>query len=67
MFEFISHWLNRRIIQRSSIAEKQWSEAILLLPLLQGLKDKDLKRLKELSILFIDAKEFEGAGGLFSC
>ena len=64
MFEFISQWRNRRIIQRSTITEKQWAEAILLLPLLQGLKDKELKRLKDLSILFIDAKEFEGAGGL---
>ena len=64
MFEFISHWLNRRIIKNSPITEDQWQQAFLVLPLLQGLTKEELKRLKELSILFIDAKEFEGARGL---
>lgn len=64
MFSFIRHWLNRRIIQRSPITEEQWNKAIFSLPLLQGLTQDELQRLKELSILFIEAKEFEGARGL---
>ena len=64
MFNFIRHWLDRRIIQKSTISEEAWKQAVLLLPLLQGLSNDELQRLKELSILFIDAKEFEGARGL---
>lgn len=64
MFNFIRHWLDRRIIQDSAISEEEWKKAILLLPLLQGMKEDELQRLKELSILFIKAKEFEGARGL---
>lgn len=64
MFEFVNTWLNRRIIKKSVITEQQWSHAISLLPILQGLNEDEMQRLKELSILFIDAKEFEGARGL---
>ena len=64
MFNFIRHWLDRRIIQKSTISQEAWQQALLLLPLLQGLSNNELQRLKELSILFINAKEFEGARGL---
>ena len=64
MFEFIRNWLNRRIIEKSVITDLQWSHAISLLPILQGLNKDEIHRLKMLSILFIAAKEFEGAQGL---
>lgn len=64
MFELIDHWLNRRIIKRSTITDEHWNKAISSLPLLQGLTGDELQRLKELSILFIDAKEIEGARGI---
>ena len=64
MFNFIRYWLDRRIIKKSPVTEKQWTQTISLLPILQGLNKDEIKRLKELSILFIDAKEFEGARGL---
>lgn len=63
MFEFISRWFNRRIINNSTITDKQWEIAISSLPLLYGLSDDEIRRLKDLCILFINAKEFEGARG----
>ena len=64
MFTFIRHWLERRIINRSLITEQQWQQAITALPLLKGLSDPDMNRLKELVILFIERKSFEGAHDL---
>jgi len=64
MFNFITRWLNRRIIHNSTISDEQWQRAISTLPILDGLNANELRRLKELCILFIDAKEFEGARGL---
>ena len=64
MFGFIHKWLNRRIIKNSAITSEEWRLAIASLPLLKGLSEKELEHLKELSILFINEKEFEGAHGL---
>ncbi|MCK4865608.1 MAG: zinc-dependent peptidase [Gammaproteobacteria bacterium] len=64
MFNFIRNWLNHRIIKNSTITDQEWGNSISLLPILQGLTENELQRLKELSILFIDVKEFEGARGL---
>ena len=64
MFSFIHHWLERRIIRRSLITEQQWQEAFAALPLLKGLSAEEKTRLKELVILFIHRKSFEGAHDL---
>ena len=61
MFTFIHDWLERRIISRSSITDAQWQAAFSSLPLLDGLTAEEKQRLKELVILFIDRKSFEGA------
>ena len=64
MFQFISNWLNRRIIRRSTVTATQWDKALASLPLLKGLTDSEIESLKELAILFLHQKEFEGAHGL---
>lgn len=64
MFSLIRHYLDRRIIKRSSIRQEDWSETIALLPLLDGLSQKERHDLQELSILFMHRKAFEGAHGL---
>ena len=61
MFELIRNWLNRRIIKRSTITAAQWSEAFEALPLLAGLTADEKHILKELVILFMHRKVFEGA------
>ncbi|VAW98671.1 Putative inner membrane protein [hydrothermal vent metagenome] len=64
MFKFISHWLDQRIIQRSEITEEQWHDAFKSLPLLIRLSEEDKQVLKELAILFLHHKSFEGAQGI---
>ena len=64
MFGFFNKWLNRRIIKHSTITPEEWRLALASLPLLEGLSEDELQHLKELSILFINAKEFEGVRGL---
>jgi len=63
MFKFIRNWLDRRIIQRSTINAAQWEEAMSALPLLKGMTLDDRKQLCELAILFLHRKVFEGAQG----
>jgi Mlc titration factor MtfA (ptsG expression regulator) len=64
MFEYIKQWLIRRILNKSTITGEEWSHAFAALPLLKGLSEDEEKRLKELAILLIHHKSFEGAQGL---
>mgnify|MGYP001812357624 FL=1 len=64
MFHFIQNWLNRRIIQRSTITLSQWDAAFSSLPLLQGLTPDEKHTLQELAVLFLHHKVFEGAHDL---
>ncbi len=64
MFNFFRQWRERRIIARSRITEAQWQTAFARLPLLHGLDDDERRRLRELVILFLHRKVFEGAKGL---
>lgn len=64
MFNFISNWLDRRIITRSGITPGQWDNAFASLPLLHSLTMDEKNTLRELAILFIDRKAFEGAHDL---
>ena len=64
MFQFIRTWLNRRIIKRSRITSSEWHAAFVSLPLLVGLATEEQHRLRELAILFMHRKGFEGAQGL---
>ena len=61
MFQTIRNWLDRRIIERSTITPSQWSAAFAALPLLHGLREDEKRRLRELAILFLDRKAIEGA------
>ncbi len=64
MFDFFRQWRERRIIARSRITEAQWRAAFARLPLLHGLDDEERRRLRELVILFLHRKVFEGARGM---
>lgn len=64
MFEFINQWLNRRIIKKSTITSKEWELALASLPILDGLSATELSDLKNLVILFMHYKVFEGAHDL---
>lgn len=64
MFDFISRWLDRRIIRKSTISPDAWSQAFASLPLLRGLNEGERRRLRELAILLMHHKSFESAQGL---
>jgi len=61
MFQIIRNWLDRRIIERSTITPSQWNAAFAALPLLDGLIEDEKRRLRELAILFLHHKAIEGA------
>lgn len=65
MFQFIRNWLDQRILRRSTITPAQWADAFASLPLLGVLSADEKDALRELSILFLHHKVFEGAHGLF--
>ena len=64
MFDFIHSWLDRRVIARSTISPEQWNQAFAALPVLHGLGATEQDRLRELAILFLHRKAFEGAHGM---
>jgi len=64
MFNLFRNWLDRRVIQRSTITSAQWEKTFASLPLLDGLTVDEKHGLRELAILFLHHKVFEGAHGL---
>jgi len=67
----IGRWLGRlrarrerRIVQRRAISDALWLETLASLPFLARWSDCDLAELRRLASLFLDEKEFAGAGGL---
>ncbi|MBE9527092.1 MAG: zinc-dependent peptidase, partial [Proteobacteria bacterium] len=63
MLAFIKNWLNRRIIKNSIMTQYDWDEAFSYLPLFKGFSESEIIKLKELTILFMHDKTFEGAQG----
>jgi MtfA peptidase len=64
MFQAIENWHRRRIFRRSTITPQQWANTWAVLPLLQGLSADEKQSLKELAMLFLHYKAFEGTHGL---
>ena len=67
----IRGWLSRlraqreqRIVQRRAISNGLWLETLGSLPFLARWSASDLETLRRLTSLFLDDKEFSGAGGL---
>ncbi len=67
----ISSWLARlraqreqRIVQRRAISDALWLDTLASLPFLARWSAADLEALRRLTSLFLDEKEFAGAGGL---
>jgi Mlc titration factor MtfA (ptsG expression regulator) len=67
----IRGWLTRlraqreqRIVQRRAISDDLWLQTLASLPFLARWSAADLAALRRLTSLFLDEKEFSGAGGL---
>lgn len=64
MFTWYRQWRERRIIRNHPIDERDWQQVLQQLPLLQGLSDHELARLRRLAIVFMHEKDFVGIQGL---
>lgn len=63
MLRAFRDWHRRRTLATSSIPEALWSEAVQALPLLDVYDGDELSRLRNLTVLFLDAKGIVGARG----
>ena len=63
MFDALSRWRQRKVLQRAAIPDELWREAVGLLPFLAIYADGELARLRERVVLFLDAKAIVGARG----
>ena len=57
-------WREQRALERRAIAEPLWQLTLARLPFLARLDDADRAELRRLCSLFLDRKQFHGAGGL---
>jgi Mlc titration factor MtfA (ptsG expression regulator) len=63
MFEALRRWRRRRVLAASAIPDALWREATGALPFLGFLDDDGRARLRDLCVLFLDAKSIVGARG----
>lgn len=59
----LKSWHRKRVLQRNALPEAVWRMEVAALPLLRGLADEELVRLRELAILFLHEKEVVAADG----
>ncbi|HEX4883645.1 MAG TPA: M90 family metallopeptidase [Casimicrobiaceae bacterium] len=63
MFEALRSWRRRRVLAQSAIPDALWREALDALPFLALYTADELARLRDLCVLFLDAKGIVGARG----
>lgn len=63
MFEALRNWRRRRVLATAGLPDGLWQEALDALPLLDLYRADELDRLRELTVLFLDAKGIVGARG----
>ena len=59
-----TNWRRRYILRHTILPEQAWHAAVAGLPVLRGLAEDELERLRELSTLFLNEKQVVAAGGL---
>ena len=64
MFAYLQRWLDRRIIQGSTIPPELWQQAYDGLPILQRLSHEEREALTGLAILLLQRKTFTAVMGL---
>jgi Mlc titration factor MtfA (ptsG expression regulator) len=63
MFESIRKWRRERVLKVAAIPDPLWQEALEALPFLDPWTDAEIARLRDLAVLFLDAKSIIGAQG----
>jgi Mlc titration factor MtfA (ptsG expression regulator) len=64
VIEALRRWRDRRTLARRPIPDALWTSTLAHFPFLAALDSADAGKLRELSTLFLDRKEFSGAQGL---
>jgi Mlc titration factor MtfA (ptsG expression regulator) len=64
LFSRLAGWRRRRVLDQTPLDPGQWRVARAALPFLAGLTGDEEARLRELTVLFLDAKQMTGARGL---
>ena len=59
----LKNWRRRRTLQRAMLPDEAWRAAVAGLPVLRGLSEEELERLRELATLFLGRKQVVAAGG----
>lgn len=63
MFDAIRNWRRTRVLRRAAIPDTLWEEALSALPFIGLYHDDELARLRDLVVLFLEAKGVVGARG----
>jgi MtfA peptidase len=61
---WFKRWREARTLQHRAISQELWQLALARFPFLTWRSEADLARLRDMSTLFLDAKEFHGVQGL---
>jgi MtfA peptidase len=59
----LRRWQRRRVLERAGIPDELWQQALDALPFVAAYDESELLRLRELTVLFLDAKGIVGARG----
>lgn len=63
MFEALKRFRRQRVLRKAALPDALWSDACGSLPFLAGYTQEDMARLRDLCVLFLDAKGIVGAQG----
>ncbi|HZQ59698.1 MAG TPA: M90 family metallopeptidase [Casimicrobiaceae bacterium] len=63
MLEALRRWRARRVLRSARIPDDLWRDAISALPFVDMYDEAELSRLRDLVVLFLDAKSIVGARG----
>lgn len=61
----LKNWHRRHILLHTALKDEAWRSAVSSLPVLRGLTEDELMRLRELATLFLNEKRMVAAGGFF--
>ena len=64
MRDWLKRWRTARTLERRAIPDALWRLTLARFPFLGARSDEDIAQLREMSTLFLAAKEFTGAHGL---
>jgi hypothetical protein len=59
----LREWRRRRVLARSGLDDALWASSLHALPVLDRLPATDIARLRDLAVLFMHEKAFEGGNG----